>query len=129
MPSDTCPLFLKQGVHGKVLAIDLDDTLFTGHHFPEVGGPLPSVLKRLAWLNKRGYEIIIHTSRINSTYAAGQIDSQINVVREALIRYSLPIYEIWTGIGKPMACHYVDDKAWKSLAALVNELEYQEDME
>lgn len=125
MPSENCPLYKKHGKHGKVIAIDLDGTLFC-EKYPDIGPPIPSVLTRLQWLKERDYEIIIHTSRINGKHYKDHIDSQIKIISETLNKYNLPNYEIWTDCGKPLACYYVDDKSYKTLAKLTNEIEYKE---
>lgn len=126
MPTDTCPLFLRHGEHGKVIALDLDDTLFSGRAYPLVGQPLPCVLSRLQWLLGRGHEILIHTSRINSEHGEDIIDQQLQIIADALRQYGLPAFPIWNGRGKPLACHYVDDKAWRSMGSLIMELEWKE---
>jgi len=126
MPTDTCPLFLKHGEHGKVVALDLDDTLFSGRAYLLVGLPLPNVLSRLEWLQKRGYEIFIHTSRINSEHGEDIIDQQLEIIAKALMKHGLPAFPIWSGRGKPLACHYVDNKAWQSVGSLVINLEWKE---
>lgn len=121
---DFCPLYKEMGAHWKVVAIDFDDTLVHGQ-FPDIGGPMPGIVTRMHRLNDDGCRIIIHTSRISPTYQ-GQREKQRNIIAAALDEYGIPWHEIWEGVGKPLACVYVDDKGYKSLTAFIYELDWRE---
>lgn len=114
---DDCPGFIRMGAHHRILAIDLDETILRGK-FPAVGDPLPSVVSRMRHLKEMGCRIIIHTSRINPAYADIQ-EEQIEAIRAALHIHNISYDEIWTEAGKPLACAYIDDKSYPSIAAFL----------
>ena len=121
---ENCPVYRQMGKHPRMIAVDLDDTLLIGC-FPGAGSPMPNIITRMRLLKEKGCRIIIHTSRINPHYAE-QREEQLETIRDALDKYGIPYDEIWTGEGKPLACCYVDDKAFPSLGALVNEINWKE---
>lgn len=121
MPSDNCPLFLKYGAHGKVIAVDLDGTIFA-NRFPEIGTPLPGVVTRMRRLKELGCHIIIHTARIGPHYEEiwGQ---QLGKIHNALVEHGIPYDEVWMGEGKPLTCAILDDKSYKSVAEYLQHIE------
>lgn len=121
MPRDDCHFFKKYGAHGKVIAVDLDGTLCV-NKFPEVGKPLPGVVERMRRLKQLGCYIIIHTARINPLYN-DTFGEQVGKIHCALAEYGIPYDEIWMEEGKPLACHMIDDKAFRTVAALLDHLE------
>lgn len=120
----TCPLYKEMGAHWKVIAIDLDDTLVYGQ-FPGIGKPMPSIVTRMKRLQDDGCRIIIHTSRISPWYQ-NQREEQLQKIGAALKEHGIKWHEIWEGMGKPLACAYIDDKSYKSLAAFLDELDWRE---
>lgn len=121
MPSDTCPLFIKYGAHGKVVAIDLDGTL-CANRFPDVGYPLPGVVMRMRRVKELGCHIIIHTARICSFYK-DILQEQVDSIHHALTEHGIPYDEIWIGVGKPLSCAIIDDKSYKSVAEYLQRIE------
>lgn len=118
---DTCPAFILMGTHNRVVAVDLDDTLLSGK-FPEVGQPLPSVVSRMWRLKEIGFRIIIHTARICPGREAIR-EEQLEAIHAVLHVHEIPYDEIWTGAGKPIACAYIDDKSYPSVAAFLEKME------
>ena len=121
---EDCPNFRRMGQCTKVFAIDLDNTLFCFIGLDKIGPPMPSILTRMNQLRDMGCRIIIHTSRISPPYHQ-QRQHQISLIESALRSYGVPFDEIWTGEGKPIACGYVDDKAYHSLGELIQKLEWE----
>lgn len=119
--SPDCPTFKKLGSHGKMIGIDLDDTLLVGNgQFP--GQPFPGVVARVKRLKELGYYILIHTARINDE-CEKIWGPQEPVITAALNEAGIPFDEIWTGRGKPICCKMADDKSYKTVAELMEEIE------
>ena len=102
----------------KVIVIDVDGTLAdrrgAGQSYAEVGA-LPSVVQKVRSLKKRGYWIILYTSRNMRTYDGniGRIMCHTApLLVEWLARHEIPYDELH--FGKPWCGHdgfYVDDRA------------------
>ena len=121
---EDCPAFRRAGAHERTIAVDLDGTLFSGVGCKEVGAPISSEIDRLWKLKSVGYYIIIHTARINNECEAAW-GPQLDKIIEALKASGCPYDEIWQGRGKPVACHYADDRSFKTVAALYEDLEWK----
>jgi len=121
---EDCPLFILFGRCNRVFAVDLDNTLFCFIGLDKIGPPMPSIITRMNQLKDMGCWIIIHTSRISPEYLQQQ-DHQMDMIESALHLWKIPFDEIWTGEGKPLACGYVDDKAYHSLGELIQKLEWE----
>lgn len=121
---EDCPAFQKVGKHEKVLSVDLDGTLFSSPVPQEIGLPIEGEVLRLRKLKAMGFYIIIHTARINNE-CEEVWGPQEHLIREALEKAGVPYDEIWAGRGKPIACHYIDDRSWKTVAAFFQEVEYR----
>lgn len=128
MKSDDCPAFKRAGAHKRTVAVDLDGTLFGMTGGKEIGKPLPGVAQRMLALKEKGFHIIIHTARMCDE--CQEIwGPQGTEILTALHLAGIPFDEIWNGRGKPIACHYVDDKAWTSVAELIEHVEWHERMD
>ena len=101
----------------RTIAVDLDGTLATydGWKGTEVFGiPIDSIVAELRAEKAKGTRIIIHTTRINPALNKGYTaEDLVGLVKGWLDRYQIPFDEIWSGIGKPIAHEYWDDRAVK----------------
>ena len=98
--------------HPKSVAIDLDGTLaqYDGWKGIEhVGEPHKGARQFTEALRNAGCYIIIHTAR---TCTANSDNGKAgDVVRNWLECHGSCFDVVWTGVGKPIACAYVDDRA------------------
>ena len=100
----------------KRIIMDLDDTIsFTSHQDYKNATPNEPVILKLREYHKKGFEIIINTSRNMRTYEGnvGKINANtLPIIIDWLDRYKIPYDEIYTG--KPWCGFegfYVDDKS------------------
>ncbi|WP_170468420.1 capsular biosynthesis protein [Ruegeria arenilitoris] len=101
----------------KRLIIDLDDTITDGSSSPDYANKAPNqaIVERLREYHKRGFEIVIHTSRNMRTHSGnvGKINVQtLPGITAWLEKHEIPHDEIW--VGKPWCGFegfYIDDKA------------------
>ena len=101
------------GPKRRVIAVDIDGTLaeYKGWKgYRHVGKPIKSVVEAVRKEYADNSEIIIHTCRI--TAMDGQIIPEALAALTAWLKKNdIPYDEIWTGVGKPYASSYWDDKA------------------
>jgi hypothetical protein len=96
------------------VAVDLDGVLATyepGSYDPEaIGDPVPGAVSFMMQLSTFA-RVVVHTARVNED--GGQIICiRAVMVHEWLQRHGFPDeVEVWTGIGKPLAGAYIDDRA------------------
>jgi hypothetical protein len=77
---------------------------------------VPGVAAALFALQRLGFWIIIHTSRVSplpgtESEPAGHVGRRVELVEDWLRRQGVPFDEVWSGHGKPCAVAYVDDRA------------------
>jgi capsule biosynthesis phosphatase len=114
----------------KVVVVDVDGTLAgrreAGQSYAEVP-PIPRVIQRIRSLKKRGYWIILYTSRNMRTHGGnvGRIMRHTApILVEWLARHEIPYDELH--FGKPWCGHdgfYVDDRAIRPREFVTLELE------
>lgn len=103
----------------KTVCVDLDGTLaeYTGWRGPEhIGPPLVGAQQLIARLMDAGLRVIIHTCRANPIDPTTGCPRDVEVFRLALSNWWCdngfpPGLELWTGVGKPVAEAYIDDRA------------------
>lgn len=103
------------------LAIDLDGTILRIDMFKWMkygmeyfGTPMPYVRTALTELRNMGWRIIIHTCRLNpKVNTRGTMAEAKKKVENALKENNIPYDEVYSGIGKPLADYYIDDRAIK----------------
>lgn len=100
------------------LAIDLDGTIFRialskwmEHGMKYFGITMPYVVTALKNLRDSGWRIIIHTCRLNPKVNTEMtmVDAK-KAVEHALQENNIPFDEVYSGIGKPLADYYIDDR-------------------
>ena len=92
----------------STIAIDLDGTIAEWAEDKSVLGPPASGAKEfLDQLHELGYEIVIHTCRINYE---GEPEEWIDKISSWLEENEIPYDRIWTDKGKPIAVAYIDDR-------------------
>ena len=99
--------------YAKTVAIDVDGVLaqYDGWKGPDViGDPIPGARGFLEELNKRGFRIVIHTTRTRD-FEGTDHKARCAAVKKWLVKHNLPHHVLHTQIGKPIACAYVDDRA------------------
>lgn len=114
----------------KVIVVDVDGTLAgrreSGQSYADVS-PVPSVVQRVRGLKKKGYWIVLYTSRNMRTYDGniGRIMCHTApVLVEWLARHEIPYDELH--FGKPWCGHdgfYVDDRALRPREFVTMDLE------
>lgn len=88
----------------STVAVDLDGTLATYHGWQGreiIGDPRPGAVSFM-WALYNYADIVVHTCRANDAWW---------IVDEWLRKHAFPPCTVWTGGGKPIATHYVDDRA------------------
>ena len=99
------------------IAIDLDGTILDWdkgqpYHISRFGPLMPGAKRFMEEVFSAGCRIIIHTCRtsphINNDMDVKELESMVG---SELQRLMLPYHEIWTGVGKPIADLYIDDRA------------------
>lgn len=97
----------------RIIAVDVDGTLaaYQGWKgYTHVGLPIAKVVQEVRDEHASGSYILIHTARITSM--DGRIMPEaLEALRSWLHLHQIPYHEIWTGVGKPYANEYWDDKA------------------
>ena len=98
----------------KVIAIDLDGTIlkkipWQGVHW--FGKPQKKVREAMTFLKKHGFEILIHSTRLNPAINEWPLPRLKLNVFDILVEHRIPFDNIFTGTGKPLADFYVDDRA------------------
>ena len=101
------------------IAVDLDGTIlemdwsrWAMEGMEYFGDPKPGAIEALTKLREAGYRIIIHTCRTNlELNFSFTIDELKEKIGKALDERGVPYDDIWTGVGKPIAPFYIDDRA------------------
>lgn len=99
----------------RTIAVDIDGTILKNlkiwkgiHHF---GKPERKVKECLKFLRNHGFNILIHSTRLNPTCCENPLPWIRMNVEEILNEHGIPYDQLFTGIGKPLAEFYVDDRA------------------
>ncbi len=99
----------------RVLAVDLDGTILSNKKpfmgIRDFGKPEKKVRECLMFLQKHGFEILIHTTRV-SPRLQDKAPAVLRMnVTDALDLNGIPFDAVWLGSGKPLAEFYIDDRA------------------
>jgi hypothetical protein len=114
-----------------VIACDFDGKI-AAYAFPACGPPVERTVAMLRRLHAEGWQIIIHSSRVNSGWPEPERTQQVEAMIQYLIAHDIPFHEIWgialeflssriapplcewwfepDLIGKPVAHVYDDDR-------------------
>jgi len=99
------------------VCVDLDGVLFDADHtdssyIPDrFGEPVDGAREFLVELRKTAH-VVIHSARFcDDGRKHFDVHHLKSIVESALLRHGLEFDEIWTGVGKPVALAYVDDRA------------------
>lgn len=111
-----------------VIAVDFDGCVTSGR-FPEVGEPNRNVLEFLWAAAARGWDVIIHSCRVNYHWPEPARSQKVQEMMDYLERHDVPFTSIW-GLnlpketarrrsawcfsgdhGKPVADIYLEDRA------------------
>jgi len=112
------------------ICVDMDGTIAAYDGWKglrDIGEPLPGAREFMEALRSIG-RVVVHTCRtnpeINSDFArvvcdeygpedgtSAVVDELTSTVQEWLDVHDIPYDEVWRGVGKPIACAYVDDRA------------------
>jgi hypothetical protein len=98
-----------------VACVDFDGTLFKWGDLYAMTDPLPGAVKFMKELKRRGWRIIIFTSRLSPTwwnaegFTTEERRAQRRYVEEALERHDIPYHAVTSE--KIPASMYIDDKA------------------
>lgn len=99
------------------VCVDLDGVLFdTGNtdnpYVPNrFGQPVEGAREFLIELRKTAH-VVIHSARFSDDGRKHfDLHHLKSIVEDALLRHGLEVDEVWTGVGKPVALAYVDDRA------------------
>jgi len=99
----------------RTLAVDLDGTILSNKKpfmgIRDFGRPEKKVRECLMFLQKHGFEIMIHTTRVNRLLQDKAPAVLRMNVADALELNRIPFDAIWLGSGKPLAEFYIDDRA------------------
>lgn len=98
----------------RTIAVDLDGTIFQYKQWmglDHFGDPEKKVKDCLMFLRKHGFEILIHTTRLNPAVNDRPLPELRLLVKDALEAAGIPFDGIFSGSGKPIAEFYVDDRA------------------
>ena len=99
----------------RTIAVDLDGTILTCKRPPEgvhiFGKPERKVRECLLFLQKYGFDILIHSTRLNHRLHNEAPEWLRMNIDDALCVNKIPFDGIWSGPGKPLAEFYVDDRA------------------
>ncbi len=98
----------------KTIAVDFDTTITTGR-FPELGEPRSSVVNLLRKLKEAGWEICIHTCRVNPGWGPEQCAAKREEMEVFLADNNIPYDSVWNNQGKPLATIYLDDRSLNPL--------------
>ena len=98
----------------KTVAIDFDGTI--AHYdgwkgIGHIGTPIDGVRELLLGLKAAGYRIVIHTCRATPDVNGDLVGEAVGYIQEWMGHHQIPYDEIWQGVGKPVACAYIDDRA------------------
>jgi len=109
--------FIKEALHKQTLAVDFDDTIAHENEDKSIGEPEEGVKEALTQLKEDGYIIEIYSARANDDKGADEI-------KQWLDTHEIP-YDSILNIEKPIATHYIDNRAikytnWKDV---VNEVQ------
>ena len=87
-----------------------------------IGQPLEGSREFLLSLHKLGYKVSIFTTRTNPeiNYPTPQ-KALVNIVEKWLTENDMYFDEVYSGIGKPLCSHFVDDRAIYCPASLAKE--------
>ncbi|HUW45779.1 MAG TPA: hypothetical protein VMW50_08285 [Dehalococcoidia bacterium] len=94
----------------KRIIVDFDGTI-CGFAFPDTGPPEPHVQEGLQKLKNAGFEIVIHSIRINKNWGFASQCKHLSIIETYMSVHNLPYDEILVNPGKPFAMAYIDDRA------------------
>lgn len=113
----------------KILAVDFDHTLYSGGWTGLIDLPHgPCTVETIPWLEENlrlGHRVIIHTCRLTNQPEGSQFfaetlpnDQVVDALHQWFLRNGLSLratmkLEYWTGVGKPFAHVYLDDRGWR----------------
>jgi len=111
---------MKKQIKAKPLAVDFDGVI---HKYSKgwIDGviydkPMPDALKIMGELMKQGFDIIIHTTRLNpEVHSPAEVRQQIQMINQWLKKNGFEKgkhYQAITAL-KPKASFYIDDRAIK----------------
>lgn len=96
------------------VGVDFDGLLivhdgWVGHgHF---GTVIPGALEFCVELRRRGYEIVLFTSRLCEQFTPkAMLSLRKKEIEDFLREQDIPFDEVWLGIGKPACVAYADDR-------------------
>jgi len=111
------------------ICVDFDGTICEWD-FPRCGPPREGVISALRMLKRRGWEILIHTSRVNFDWPERERYCRIGEMLQWLNDHEVPFDAVWglreimqreacwpsftdddAAVGKPVAHVYLDDRA------------------
>lgn len=102
-------------MHPKTVCVDLDGVLAKYHTWEGVGvigDLLPGAKNFLEELHRRGWEILIHTTRLSPVVNPEHDPATLKRhVKDWLDIHGMPYDRLHTEAGKPIAFAYVDDRA------------------
>ena len=90
-----------------IVCLDFDGVLHDSQHplrGRKMGPPMPGALEAVAEMRRRGYRLVIHTSRV-------AVERQAQHVYDWLKFYGFPMIPV--KVEKPPADVYVDDKGYQ----------------
>ena len=94
------------------IAVDIDGTLAPMRQFDvdRIYDPYPEAVWFVKELS-RHFDVVIHSCRTNEELNKPLKKNLLaNLVQKWLDAHGFPEVEIWTGVGKPVAQFYVDDR-------------------
>lgn len=99
----------------KTVAVDLDGVLadfsMGWQGVDVIGDPIPGAIEFTRQLSAFA-DVLIWTTRCNPEVGRGEGANLLrNRVRDWLDRHGFAYADIWTGVGKPIAAAFVDDRA------------------
>ena len=87
------------------IAVDWDDTIQL-----QGGAWTPGVWPALSRIVEK-HELVIHSCRFTPS-AGFDVEGEVRRIRGELAERGI-VALCWTGLGKPIADHYIDDRAWR----------------
>jgi len=99
----------------KSIAIDVDGVIFNYHEWKGIhnfGTPIEGAKEALVELQKMGFHIIIHTTRVNDDVNTDYSEEElVDILTKALDKADIPWDEI--SVAKPLGDFYVDGRSIK----------------
>jgi len=101
----------------SLIAVDLDGTIAQSETISDpykIAYPMPGAVEFLNKLASQ-YQIMIHTARINDSWGVNDpeysVEKVVESIHEWLDKHGMPLCQVWTGRGKPLASLFLDDRA------------------